>query len=203
MADETREPDAGAPVGAAVGTEPTAAPEAPAPADGGEAPAAGGETAPAAVAALADPAVAELKRQRDEYYDRFLRKAAELDNYRKRVERERRELEELAAADLIRELLPLVDDLERALAAEVTAEAVGAYRQGIELIYRQLLDVLRRRGVTPIEAVGRDFDPRYHQAVIHEPSDTHRDGEVIAELRRGYRLGDRLLRPALVKVAKA
>lgn len=159
-------------------------------------PAAGGEAA-------VDPAIAELQRQRDEYYDRLLRKAAEFDNYRRRVERERREFTDTAAADLLTELLPLVDDLERALEADLGTDGSEAYRKGVELIHRHLLDLLRKRGVRPIEAVGADFDPRYHQAIVHEPSDQHRDGEVMAELRRGYLLGDRLLRPAMVKVAKA
>lgn len=159
-------------------------------------PAAGGEAA-------VDPAIAELQRQRDEYYDRLLRKAAEFDNYRRRVERERREFADTAAADLLVELLPLVDDLERALAADPAADGSEAYRKGVELIHRQLLDLLRKRGVRPVEAVGADFDPQYHQAIVHEVTDEHRDGEVTAELRRGYLLGDRLLRPALVKVAKA
>ncbi len=77
-----------------------------------------------------------------------------------------------------------------------------AYRRGVELIHRQLVEVLRKRGVRPIEALGADFDPHYHQAVAHEPVEGHRDGEVIEEFRRGYMLGDRLLRPAMVKVAK-
>ncbi len=150
-----------------------------------------------------DPAVAELQRRRDEYYDRLLRKAAEFDNYRKRVDRERREFTETAAADLLADLLPLVDDLERALEVETGPDGSDAYRKGVELIYKQLLDLLHKRGVRLIEAVGADFDPRYHQAIVHEASDQHRDGEVMAELRRGYLLGDRLLRPAMVKVAKA
>lgn len=150
-----------------------------------------------------DPAIAELQRQRDEYHDRLLRKAAEFDNYRKRIERERRELAETAAAGLIAELLPIVDDLERALQAEPGSNGAEAYRRGVELIHQHLLDLLRKQGVRPIEAVGADFDPRYHQAVTNEASDQHRDGEVVAELRRGYLLGDRLLRPAMVKVAKA
>lgn len=151
----------------------------------------------------ADLVVSELTRQRDDYHDRLLRKAAEFDNYRKRVDRERREFADMAAVDLLTELLPLVDDLERALQAEAGSEAAVAYRMGVELIHKQLLELLRRRGVVPIDALGADFDPRVHQAVIHEASDAHRDGEVMAELRRGYRLGDRLLRPAMVKVAKA
>jgi molecular chaperone GrpE len=144
---------------------------------------------------------AELRHERDELRDQLLRKAADFDNYRKRVERDRREMVELAAQDLLSELLPVIDDFERALEADV-APGAESYRDGVELIYKQLQDLLKKRSVTPIEAVGTDFDPHVHQAVVHEDSTTHRDGEVIAELRRGYRLGDRLLRPAMVKVAK-
>jgi molecular chaperone GrpE len=146
--------------------------------------------------------VATLKRERDEHLDRLLRQAAEFDNYRKRVERERRELAEFAAAELIKDLLPLVDDLERALAAAPpSSPAVERYRAGVELIHRQLLELLRKRGVTPIEALGADFDPHLHQAISQDVSPGHREGEVIEELRRGYKLGDRLLRPSMVKVA--
>ena len=97
---------------------------------------------------------------------------------------------------------PVIDNLERALEAPATGDA-DSYRQGVELIYRQMLELLRRRGVTAIESVGTDFDPQVHQAVAHEASSDHREGEVMEELRRGYKLGDRLLRPAMVKVAKA
>lgn len=160
------------------------------------------ETAGAAVAADAPDATAELQRQRDEYKDLLLRKSAEFDNYRKRTERERLAVNEAAAADLLGELLPLVDDLERALEAEAGADTVDAYRRGVELIHQQLLELLRKRGVRPIEALGADFDPHYHQAVSHEPAAGHRDGEVVEEFRTGYMLGDRLLRPSMVKVAK-
>ena len=78
-----------------------------------------------------------------------------------------------------------------------------AYRRGVEIIHKQLMELMTKRGVSPIEALGTDFDPTLHQAVTHEPSDTHRDGEIIEELRRGYTLGDRLLRASMVKVAKA
>ena len=145
--------------------------------------------------------VAELQRQRDEYYDRLLRKTAEFDNYRKRIERERQAQAESAAADVLKELLPLVDDLERALKAE-SADGTDAYRRGVELILKRLEDTLLRRGVRPIEALGLDFDPNYHQAVAYEPAENRRDGEVIEEFGRGYMLGDRLLRPSMVKVAK-
>ena len=144
----------------------------------------------------------EIQRQRDEYYDLLLRKTAEFDNYRKRIERERQSVSEAAAADLLGELLPLVDDLERALRADAGIEGAEAYRRGVELIHRQLMEVLRKRGVRPIEALGTDFDPHYHQAVAHDAAEGRREGEVIEEFRRGYMLGDRLLRPSMVKVAK-
>ena len=168
----------------------------------------------------ADPASrSDAEKQRDEYYDLLLRKTAEFDNFRKRTERERQSVSESAAADLITELLPLVDDFERALvhrtaegalahrsAQREGGQSVGdednAYRRGIELIYRRLLDILQKRGVKPIDALGADFDPYYHQAVSYEPAAGTREGEVIEEFRKGYMLGERLLRPTMVKVAK-
>ena len=144
----------------------------------------------------------ELQRQRDEYYDLLLRKSAEFENYRKRVERDRQALSDAAAASMIEELLPLMDDLERALEAEGGDDAGEAYRRGVELIHRQLGEILRKRGARAIEALGADFDPYYHQAVAHEPAAGRREGEIIEEFRRGYMLGDRLLRPSMVKVAK-
>jgi molecular chaperone GrpE len=146
--------------------------------------------------------LAELQRQRDDYYDLLLRKTAEFENYRRRIERERQAQADATAAEVMRDLLPLVDDLTLALKAEPGAEGADAYRRGVELILKQLEDILRRRGVRPIEALGTDFDPNYHQAVAHDPADGRRDGEVIEEFRRGYMLGDRLLRPSMVKVAK-
>ena len=144
----------------------------------------------------------ELRREKDAIRERLLRTAAEFDNYRKRVDRERRDQVAAAMADAVADLLPVIDDLERAL--ETPAEpGTEAYRRGVELIHQQMMELLRKRGVTPIEAVGADFDPRYHQAIVQEASPDHREGEVMAELRRGYLLRDRLLRPAMVKVAKA
>ena len=146
-----------------------------------------------------DP-VEQLRREKDSLQDRLLRTAAEFDNYRKRVDRERRDVAENIAADVVGELLPIIDNLERALAA---ASDTDPLRKGVELILKQMVDVLRKRGVKPIEALGADFDPNFHQAVIHEPSSEHREGEVMEELQRGYLIGERLLRPAMVKVAKA
>ena len=148
-----------------------------------------------------DP-IETLQREKDALQDRLLRTAAEFDNYRKRMDRERRDLAEYAAADVIKDVLPILDNFERALQAPATPET-DALRKGIELIHKQMLDLLKKRGVTPIEVLGADFDPNFHQAVIHEASGDHREGEVMQELQRGYLLGDRLLRPAMVKVAKA
>jgi len=149
-----------------------------------------------------DEQIAALQRERDDYYDRLLRKTAEFDNYRKRVERERREQADQALVDLLLELLLVVDDFDLALTVDSGGHG-GSYRKGVELIHAKLHDVLRKYGVRPMEALGANFDPTLHQAVLHEASPGHRDGEVIEELRRGYMIGDRLLRPAMVKVAKA
>jgi molecular chaperone GrpE len=111
-------------------------------------------------------------------------------------------LSESITASVVSDLLPLVDDLERALAVEAASEGAEAYRRGVELVLKQLEDLLRKRGVTPIDAIGADFDPNFHQAVLYEPAEGHREGEIIEEFRRGYMIGDRLLRPAMVKVAK-
>lgn len=157
---------------------------------------------PAPALPLIEDELVELRRERDSIYDRLLRQAAEFDNYRKRIERERKETFEYAAADLLQALLPIIDDFERALQAEA-APGAETYRQGLEIILRELRELLRKCGVTPIEAVGADFDPHLHQAVAYEEAPDAREGEVIGEFRRGYRLGDRLLRPAMVKVAKA
>ena len=143
-----------------------------------------------------------LRREKDALQDRLLRTAAEFDNYRKRVDRDRREQAESATADALADFLPIIDDLERALKTP-TGKDVEVFRKGIELIHQQMIELLRKRGVKRVDAVGQDFDPRYHQAVVQESSPDHREGEVIEEYARGYMLGDRLLRPAMVKVAKA
>jgi molecular chaperone GrpE len=146
--------------------------------------------------------VSDLQRERDDYHDRWLRKTAEFENYRKRVDRERREQADQYVVDVLLDLLTVVDDFDRALTVEAGEDA-AAYRKGVELIHAKLHDLLRKRGVRPIEALGKQFDPNVHQAVLHESSPGHDEGEVIGELRRGYMMGDRLLRPAMVKVAKS
>jgi molecular chaperone GrpE len=145
----------------------------------------------------------DLQRERDDYKDRWLRKTAEFDNYRRRIERERREQADQSVVDLLQDLLLVVDDFDRALTVDAGEGDGTAYRKGVELIHGKLHDLLRKQGVKAIDALGADFDPNVHQAVVHEESPEHREGEVIGELRKGYSLNDRLLRPAMVKVAKA
>jgi molecular chaperone GrpE len=168
-----------APEGQATASAPQAQPEAP-----GDLPAAAGK----------------LKQEKQELYDRLLRKQAELDNFRKRVQREKEEFLQHANADLIRALLPVLDGFERALAHR-DSSTPEQFSQGVELIYRELLETLNRAGVNPIETEGRTFDPHLHQAVETVKSLAHRDQEIVEELQRGYRLRNRLLRPAIVKVA--
>ncbi|HXE80947.1 MAG TPA: nucleotide exchange factor GrpE [Vicinamibacterales bacterium] len=186
-------------------TEPLVAADAEQSLDADAALPAGGETTPSDGGPEAPPQeagdrAARLERERDEYYDRLLRVTAEFDNFRKRMERERAEISERAVADLIEDLLPIIDDFERALEVESTD---AAYKEGVALIHRQLMEFLQRRGVQPIETVGVPFDPRVHQAVSYEAVPGRQDGEVAEEYRRGYKMGDRLLRPSMVKVAKA
>lgn len=163
-------------------------------------------------AVAAGPDLAEAERTRDEYLDLLLRKTAEFDNYRRRVERERRDLIESAGADVLSDLLAVVDDFERALVVPTVptvpttpsgGEGGDAYRRGVDLIYKQLIDLLRKRGVTPVDSVGETFDPHRHQAVDYAVTGNRPDGEILEVYRRGYQLGDRLLRPAMVKVAKS
>jgi molecular chaperone GrpE len=143
-----------------------------------------------------------LQRERDDLYDRLLRKTAEFDNFRKRVERDRKDMIEWAAAETIGELLPIVDDFDRALAAPAPPEA-QSFKAGVDLIQRQLAELLKKRGVTTIDPLGADFDPHQHQAVAYEEAPGAREGEIVGVMAKGYKLGERLLRPALVKVAKA
>ena len=162
-----------------------------------------GDENPGDAAAAPDAAELDtLKRERDENYDRFVRKAAEFDNYRRRVEKERREQADRAVVGILEDLLAVVDDFDLALTVDA-GEGGAAYRKGVEMIHAKLHDLLRKQGVKVIEALGTDFDPNLHEAVMQEESASHRDNEVIAVLRKGYTLNDRLLRPASVKVARA
>lgn len=134
--------------------------------------------------------------------DQLLRQRADFDNFRKRVERERNEILEFAAAETIKQLLPTLDDLERAVRAAPAGEGpLQDYVAGIQMIYQRLMDVLTRLGLEPIESVGRPFDPTVHHAVDMVTTDEAEDHTVIEEYRKGYNFKGKLLREALVKVA--
>jgi molecular chaperone GrpE len=141
----------------------------------------------------------KLKAERDSLLDRLARAQAEFENARRRAAKEQQEFRDYAAADVIKSLLPVVDSFERAL--QVNADP-GDFRSGVELIYKQLQDVLAKLGVQAIPAKGQPFDPRLHEAIEMVETSDAPDHQVIEELQRGYKLKDRLLRPAMVKVAK-
>ena len=143
--------------------------------------------------------VEALRKERDELRDQLLRKRAEFENYRKRVERDREQSATDAAAAVLKAVIPTIDNLDRAL------EATGAestLRQGVELTRRELLGLLERQGVTIEDPRGQPFDPQRHQALSHEVAPGQPDGTIVEVFRKGYAFKDRLLRPALVKVAK-
>ena len=139
-----------------------------------------------------------LKEERDSLYDRLLRKQAEFDNYKKRVERERAEFVQFASSELMKEILNALDSYELALKDAAVDESV---RQGFGLIYKQLQDTLARFGLKSIEAKGQKFDPNFHQAVSTQATDEVEENTVLEEMRKGYLLHGRLLRPAMVSVA--
>lgn len=151
----------------------------------------------------------ELKRVETanaELKDRIARLQADFENYRKRIERERSETYNRVVADLAAKLLPVLDNLKRALETEASVESAESdefrhFLSGVDLIYKQLNGVLEALGVKPIAAVGEQFNPHIHEAVVTEATDDHEPDTVMQEIVAGYRLGDKLIRPALVKVA--
>jgi molecular chaperone GrpE len=155
---------------------------------------------PPALPADLPVAYEKLQAERKELYERLLRKQAELENLRKRTQREKEEFRQHAAEELVRALLPTLDSFERALKHR-DASAPESLYQGMELIYRELRDILGRAGLTPIETAGKLFDPHLHQAVETVADPERNDQEIIEELQRGYKLKHRLIRPAIVKVA--
>lgn len=135
-------------------------------------------------------------------YDRYLRLAAELDNLKKRQEKERTELAQFANESLIKELLPVVDNLERALEHGREQDAPPALMEGVEIVLKGFLQALAKFGVTPITALGEKFDPTYHNAVMQQEDQEAEDQTIVQELQKGYLMRHRLLRPAMVVVAR-
>jgi molecular chaperone GrpE len=139
-----------------------------------------------------------LAAEKADLHDRLLRARAEFDNARRRVERERADYLQFAAADLVREILPVLDDFERALKVET---ADRDYAKGVELIYQRLYETMKRLGLEPIETEGKQFDPNQHEAVQRVQTEDAEDQAILGELQRGYNFRGKLLRPAWVRVA--
>jgi molecular chaperone GrpE len=142
----------------------------------------------------------KVKAERDSLVDRLARAQAEFENARRRASKEQQDFRDYATADAIKALLPALDSFERAL--ESGRSEGGDFRSGVELIYKQLQDGLAKLGVRPIPAKGEPFDPHYHEAIELVETNNVPDHEILEELQRGYKFKDRLLRPAMVKVAK-
>lgn len=151
-------------------------------------------------AAVADSELQKLKSERDTLLDRLARLQAEFENSRKRAAREQQEFRDFATADAIKALLPAFDSFERAL--QTPSTQLNEFRSGIELIYKQLQDALNKLGVRPVPAKGERFDPHVHEAIEMVDTTEVPDHQVMDELQRGYKLKDRLLRPAMVRVAQ-
>lgn len=142
----------------------------------------------------------EAESKASEYKDGWMRSQAEFQNYRKRIERDNEMMYASMKGDIIKKVLPVLDDLERALHNRPSNS--GAWVSGIELIQKKLVSLLEGEGVKRIEAVGAVFDPNFHEAISHEPTVGVQSGHVIAVVQNGYMLGERVIRPALVRVAQ-
>lgn len=145
--------------------------------------------------------LAEAEQKAEENYQRFLRAQADLENFRRRTRKEREEQAKYASLPLIEQLLPVLDNLERALAASAEAKDVENFAKGVDMVFRQVMEILQKEGLEPIESVGTAFDPNYHQAVMMVDSDEYESGMVVEEIQKGYKLKDRVIRPAMVKVS--
>jgi molecular chaperone GrpE len=156
-------------------------------------------SAPAPVQEL-EKQLEQVRKEKDELYDRLLRKHADFDNLRKRMEKEKREFQQYALTDIMGELIFILDNFERAFSHAGDSTNVE-YQKGVELIYRQLKDLLEKRGLRAIETRGKKFDPNFHEAVAREERNDLEEGTILEELQRGYFYQNRLLRPAMVKVS--
>jgi molecular chaperone GrpE len=143
--------------------------------------------------------LAEAEARTSEFRDSWMRSQAEFQNYKKRLERDNELTYISMKGDIVKKVLPVLDDLERALQ---NRPADNSWSNGIELIARKLQNVLDSEGIQRIEAEGMEFDPNFHEAISHEPSDGVKSGFVIAVVQNGYMLGERVIRPALVRVAQ-
>jgi molecular chaperone GrpE len=143
-----------------------------------------------------------LQQQSGEYLDGWQRERAEFTNYKKRTDRERQQLQENISGNIVRKYLEIIDDLERALQNKPTNDDGATWAEGIELVYRKFLTALEAEGVVPMAVANQQFDPNLHEAISQEPNDDFESGQIIEVVRSGYMLGDRVLRPATVRIAQ-
>ena len=143
----------------------------------------------------------KLKEELDDLNNKYLRLAADFDNFRKRQAQERESLLKYGAADTLTKILVVLDSFERAKKSLDELDDIQGVREGYEVVFKQLIDVLKKVGLEEIEAVGKEFDPNLHEAIARVPSEEHPDNTVVAIMQTGYKLGDRVLRPALVSVS--
>lgn len=143
----------------------------------------------------------KLQEQIDELNDKLLRNRAEFENFRKRSEREKSQMYEIGAGNIVEKILPIIDNFERGLAAVPEDEALKAFKEGFDMIYKQFMTTLDEIGVKPIEAVNNQFDPEYHNAVMHIDDDEFEENVVVEEFQKGYTYHERVIRHSMVKVA--
>jgi molecular chaperone GrpE len=143
-----------------------------------------------------------LQQQSGEYLDGWQRERAEFTNYKKRTDRERQQLQENISGNIVRKYLEIIDDLERALQNKPTNDDGATWAEGIELVYRKFLTAVEAEGVVPMAVANQQFDPNLHEAISQEPNDDFESGQIIEVVRSGYMLGDRVLRPATVRIAQ-
>ncbi|NMA70198.1 MAG: nucleotide exchange factor GrpE [Desulfitobacterium sp.] len=143
----------------------------------------------------------ETKEKAEEYYAHLQRLQAEFDNYRRRTIKEKEELAKYASEQIIMDLLPVLDNFERAVAAAGESQDLQAYAQGVEMIFKQIQNVLEKEGLVAIESVGKPFDPNIHEAVLRVESEEYPENTVVEEMQKGYYLKEKVIRPSMVKVS--
>ncbi|MEA4847429.1 MAG: nucleotide exchange factor GrpE [Clostridiaceae bacterium] len=159
------------------------------------------EAAPGEIPEAENKEILELKKQSEDYYNRLLRMQADFENYKKRVAREREDMYNSALETIAAQLLPVVDNMERAVDSFRKDQLNEEYICGVEMVCNQVIEILGRNGIKEIEALDKDFDPNLHHAVMREPGEDEEENKVKEVFQKGYILGNKVIRPALVKVS--
>lgn len=162
----------------------------------------GAEAAPAEAKPENDE-LEQVRREAEEYYARLVRTQADFENYKRRVRSEREEMNAFASEALIVKFLPVIDNLERAIASAAQTNDAKALAEGVQMVLRQILEWLEKEGVAPIEALGQEFNPYEHHAVMQVPSSEQPENTVVTEILKGYKMKEKVIRPAMVGVARA